>query len=392
MAFVQLNQSELKNKKVLTREDLNVPTKIVDGKITITSRFKLKACLDNIKDLIKAGSKIAIMTHFGRPKEGKNDPAYSVEFLAQELSKELGFPVLFEPDYLTKAPRFSTKHILLFENVRFNKGESTCSDTLTKKYASLCDVFIFNAFAVAQRSHSSTLGLIKNAPKVGAGPLVRVEVDSIENFKKNNSKPICAIIGGSKISTKFKLLESLITKVDHLIVGGGIANTFLAAQKINIGKSLHEKDGIDLALKLLSNSKQCVKIVLPTDVIVASYPESRLSHLIDINKIQKHQMILDLGPKTLMYVDQIIHEAKQIIWNGPIGMIEKELFCEGTKTICESIANSNGYSLAGGGETILAIEKYKATEKIDYISTGGGAFIESLETTNVLPCIQALTK
>lgn len=386
MHILKMSDLKLTNKYVLIREDLNVPLK--NGEIT--SDIRIRSAIPSIKLALKAGAKVMIMSHLGRPEEGVFDAQYSLAPIARRLSEllEMEVPLI---QHWTGGVSMNKHNIVLLENVRFNKGESSNNPELAKKMASLCDVFVMDAFATAHRNEASTCGIVSFAPIACAGPLLVEELEALNAIMKNPKKPIVAIVGGSKVSTKLKLLDTLSQKVDTLIIGGGIANTFIAAEGYAVGKSLYEPDLIDEAERLKINAKnRDADIPIPTDVIVAEkLAEDSESSIRLVSQIDDNERILDIGPDSIKTLVSIIKKAKTILWNGPVGAFEVEQFSQGTEAIAHAIAESKGYSIAGGGDTLAAIEKYGISDKIDYISTGGGAFLSFLEG-KTLPAIAAL--
>ncbi len=386
MPILKMSDLKLANKYVLIREDLNVPLK--NGEIS--SDIRIRAAIPSIKLALKAGAKVMVMSHLGRPEEGVADPQYSLAPVAKRLSELLNVEVPLIHHW-TNGVSMNKHDIVLLENVRFNKGESTNSSELAKKMAALCDVFVMDAFATAHRNEASTSGIAAFAPIACAGPLLVQELEALNAIMKNPKQPIVAIVGGSKVSTKLALLDTLSQKVDTLIVGGGIANTFIAAEGYPVGKSLYEPDLIDEAERLMVNAKKRdAEIPIPTDVVVAEkLADDSESSIRLVSQVDDSEKILDLGPDTVKTLTAIIKKAKTILWNGPIGAFEVEQFSLGTEAIAKAIAESKGYSIAGGGDTLAAIEKYGINDKIDYISTGGGAFLSFLEG-KTLPAIAAL--
>lgn len=386
MQLIKMSDVQLKGKRVLIREDLNVPIK--NG--IITSDIRIRAAIPTIKAALKAGAKVMIMSHLGRPEEGSHNEIYSLAPIAVHLSSLLKMEVPLITHWVNG---FSMKDhdVVLLENVRFNNGEGDNSVDLSQKMAKLCDVFVMDAFATAHRTEASTYGVIKYAPIACAGPLLAAEVEALAKIMDNPKKPVVAIVGGSKVSTKLSLLDSLSQKVDCLIVGGGIANTFIAAEGYTVGKSLFEPDLIDEAERLtVSAKKRGADIPIPSDVIVGQkLSEDSESSVRLISQIDDSEKIYDIGPDTTKQLIGIIKKAKTILWNGPVGAFEIEQYSEGTRAIAKAIAESSGFSVAGGGDTLAAIEAYGVADKIDYISTGGGAFLSFLEGKK-LPAIEAL--
>lgn len=386
MPILKMSDLKLNKKRVLIRVDLNVPLK--NGEIT--SDRRIRAVIPTIKLALKAGAKVILMSHLGRPDEGSHDAQYSLAPIAARLSELLGKEVPLIQHWISG---FSmAKHdIVLLENVRFNKGESENHPELAKKMAALCDIFVMDAFATAHRREASTCGIASYAPIACAGPLLLQELEALKAIMEKPKRPIVAIVGGSKVSTKLTLLDALSQKVDTLIIGGGIANTFIAAEGYVVGKSLYEPDLIDEAERLMMNAKsRDAEIPIPTDVIVAEkMADDAESSIRLVSQVDDSEKILDIGPDTIKTLTGIIKKAKTILWNGPVGAFEVEQFSQGTEAIAHAIAESKGYSVAGGGDTLAAIEKYHISDKIDYISTGGGAFLSFLEGKK-LPAITAL--
>ncbi len=381
-----MSDLDLNGKCVLIREDLNVPIK--DG--IITSDQRLQAALPTLKAALKAGAGVIVLSHLGRPTEGKEESRFSLKPIADYLADHLDYPVRFETNYL-EGVEVNPGELVLCENVRFNPGEKNNDVILAKKLASLCDIFIMDAFGTAHRAHASTYGVAQFAPVAAAGPLLVRELEVLEKVLEAPEKPIVAIVGGAKVSTKLTLLKQLVAKVDFLIPGGGIANTFLKAQGHDIGVSLYEEDLLDEARQILQEAKEkgCV-IPLPVDVVVGkAFSDSCPAFNKSLNNIAEDDMIMDIGPETMgEYVD-IIEEAKTIIWNGPVGVFEFPQFAYGTRAVAIAIAGSDAFSIAGGGDTLAAIDQYDLTDQISYISTGGGAFLEYLEG-KILPAVAIL--
>jgi phosphoglycerate kinase len=376
----------LAGKRVLIREDLNVP--VQDGEVTSDAR--IRACLPTIRMALDKGARVMLLSHLGRPEEGRYDPAQSLQPVATRLSELLGQKVPLVKDWLdgvTVAPGT----VVLCENVRFNKGEKKDDETLSRRMASLCDVFVMDAFGTAHRAEASTHGVVRYAPIACAGPLLVGELAALELALEKPKRPLVAIVAGSKVSTKLTILEALLERVDRLIVGGGIANTFLAATGVNVGKSLCEKDMLDTCRKLLARARERgAEIPLPTDVVVATeFAATAHADVRAVSKVADGELILDIGPDTAERLAGVIASAGTVIWNGPVGVFEFDQFGEGTRVIANAIASSNAFSLAGGGDTLAAIEKYGVEEGISYISTGGGAFLEFVEGKR-LPAVAAL--
>jgi phosphoglycerate kinase len=386
MNLLAMSDVDLKNKRVLIREDLNVPMK--NG--AITSDARIKAAIPTIKAALKAGAAVMVMSHLGRPIAGGSSPELSLEPVAERLSKYLKKEVQFKTDWISGVD-VNPGEVVLLENVRFYKGEKENDSILAKEMAKLCDVFVMDAFATAHRAEASTAGISQFAPIACAGPLLIKELETLEEVMENPRKPLVAIVGGAKVSTKLKLLKSLSKKVDVLIVGGGIANTFLAANGYAVGDSLYEIDLVDEAEQIIEDmASRNKKIPLPTDVVVAEKlsPDAE-SYDEPANKVADDEKILDVGPKTTKVYAELIKKAGTILWNGPLGAFEVEQFSKGTKAVAEAVAKSKAISIAGGGDTIAAIDKYKLADDISYISTGGGAFLSFLEG-HELPAVAAL--
>ena len=379
---------ELAGKRVLIREDLNVP--IAEGKVTSDAR--LRAAVPTIRRALDAGARVLVMSHLGRPKEGERDPALTLAPVAKALAGLLGRPLRFYAGELEGAAAEPGEAVLL-ENVRFLKGEKKDDPALARRMAALCDVFVMDAFGTAHRAEASTHGVALAAPVACAGPLLAAELDALERALGNPKRPLVAVVGGSKVSTKLEVLESLVAKVDALVVGGGIANTFLAATGVAVGKSLHEADMLDVAKRLLAQAKaRDVSIPIPTDVVVATEPSpTAKARVRDAGAVGEDEMILDIGPRSADAVAKIVSEAGTVIWNGPLGVFEFDAFGAGTRALAEAIAKSPAYSIAGGGDTLAAIEKYGVERDISYVSTGGGAFLEFVEG-RTLPAVAALEK
>lgn len=383
MNVIKMTDLDLKGKRVLIREDLNVPVK--DGKVTSDAR--IRASLPTIEHAIKAGAKVMLMSHLGRPVEGEYEEVFSLAPVAAHLSELLGQSVELIKD-LSSPLNLNEGEVVLFENVRFNKGEKKDEDTLAKTYAALCDVFVMDAFGTAHRAQASTHGVAKFASIACAGPLLAAELEALSKALDKPKRPLVAIVGGSKVSTKLTVLESLSGIVDQLIVGGGIANTFLAAAGHPVGKSLYEEDLLGDAKKLAA----LTSIPLPSDVVVGKeFSEKAEAQLKTIDQVAEDDMIFDIGPDSAKAFSEILKNAGTIIWNGPVGVFEFDQFGEGTKALASAIAESNAFSIAGGGDTLAAVDKYQVEDKISYISTGGGAFLEFVEG-KVLPAVAILTE
>lgn len=381
MSVLRMTDQDLKGKRVLIREDLNVPVK--DGKVTSDAR--LRASMPTIKHALEAGAKVIVMSHLGRPTEGEYAEEFSMQPVANYLADALGKDVPVVKDF-REGVDVAEGELVLLENVRFNKGEKKDEDDLAKAYAELCDVFVMDAFGTAHRAQASTHGVAKFAPVACAGPLLAAELDALGKALDKPERPLVAIVGGSKVSTKLEVLESLSDICDQIIVGGGIANTFLAAAGKPVGKSLCEEDLIPNAKALMEK----VSIPVPSDVVCGKeFSESAEATLKDAADVAEDDMIFDIGPDSAKALAEQLKEAKTIIWNGPVGVFEFDQFGEGTKALSLAIAESQGFSIAGGGDTLAAVDKYDIADKVSYISTGGGAFLEFVEG-KVLPAVAIL--
>ncbi|MFT6124133.1 MAG: phosphoglycerate kinase [Shewanella sp.] len=388
MAIINMTDLDLQNKRVLIREDLNVP--VSDG--VVTSDARLRASLPTIQLALKKGAAVMVMSHLGRPTEGEFNAEYSMQPVVDYLAKALDCPVCLVSDYLDGVD-VNVGEVVVFENVRFNIGEGKNDEALSKKMAALCDVYVMDAFGTAHRAQASTHGVGVYAPIACAGPLLSQELDALGKALDNPARPMVAIVGGSKVSTKLTVLESLSTKVDQLVVGGGIANTFIAAAGYNVGKSLYEADLVEEAKRLVANARsRGGDIPVPTDVVVASeFSPTATATLKSVADVTDSDMIFDIGPDSAEALAKIIEQAGTIVWNGPVGVFEFDQFGEGTKRIAQAIANSKAFSIAGGGDTLAAVDKYNIADKVSYISTGGGAFLEFLEGKE-LPAVAMLEK
>jgi phosphoglycerate kinase len=386
MKVLEMARLDLTGRRVLIREDLNVP--VQDGEVTSDAR--IRASLPTIRMALDKGARVMLLSHLGRPEEGKYDPAQSLQPVATRLSALLGQKVPLVKDWLDGV-QVEPGTAVLCENVRFNKGEKKDDEQLARRMAALCDVFVMDAFGTAHRAEASTHGVARHAPVACAGPLLVGELAALERALEKPKRPLLAIVAGSKVSTKLTILEALLAKVDRLIVGGGIANTFLAATGVNVGKSLCEKDMLDTCRKLLAQARERgADIPLPSDVVVATeFAATAHADVRPVNEVAANELILDIGPDTAERLAAVIASAGTVIWNGPVGVFEFDQFGEGTRTIANAIASSNAFSLAGGGDTLAAIEKYGVEEGISYISTGGGAFLEFVEGKR-LPAVAAL--
>ncbi|HET9817959.1 MAG TPA: phosphoglycerate kinase [Rhodanobacteraceae bacterium] len=386
MAFLRMTDLDLAGKRVLIREDLNVP--IEDGRITSTQR--LDAALPTLRAALDAGAAVLVMAHLGRPKEGVFDASQSLEPVAAWLSDKLGAGVRLERDYLDGVAA-EPGEVVLLENCRMNVGEKADDDALAKKYAALCDVFVMDAFGTAHRAQASTHGVAKFAKVACAGPLLAAELEALGQALENPARPLLAIVAGSKVSTKLELLQNLVPRVDQLIVGGGIANTFIAAAGHNIGKSLAEPDLMDAARKVVAAaSARGADLPVPTDVVVATaFAADAKATTRPVDQVGDDEMILDIGPDTAQRYAAWVARAGTVVWNGPVGVFEFDAFGHGTGTLAHAIADSQAFSIAGGGDTLAAVDKYGIADRISYISTGGGAFLEFLEG-KTLPAVAIL--
>jgi phosphoglycerate kinase len=386
MKLLRMADLDLKGKRVLIREDLNVP--VHNG--VVTSDARIRAALPTLRLALEKGARVVLLSHLGRPQEGKFDPEFSLAPVAAKLSELLGKPVALVADWLGGVS-VAAGSVVLCENVRFNKGEKKDAEALARQMAALCDVFVMDAFGTAHRAEASTHGVAKFAPLACAGPLLVAELEALERALAKPARPLVAIVAGSKVSTKLTILESLLTKVDKLIVGGGIANTFLAATGVRVGKSLYEKDMLEIASKLLQQARaRGAEIPLPVDVVVArEFAATAHADVRPVDQVGDDEMILDIGPDTAEQFGELLKSAGTIIWNGPVGVFEYDQFGEGTRAIAQAIARSKAFSLAGGGDTLAAIEKYGVGDGISYISTGGGAFLEFVEG-KTLPAVAVL--
>ncbi|WP_334019202.1 phosphoglycerate kinase [Alteromonas sp. S015] len=386
MAIPSMSDMALKGQRVLIRQDLNVPVK--DGKVTSDAR--IKASIPTIKAALDAGAAVMVMSHLGRPTEGEPADEFSLQPVVDYLNDALDVPVKLVKDYLDGV-ELTEGELVILENVRFNNGEKKDDETLAKQYAALCDIFVMDAFGTAHRAQASTHGVAKFAPKACAGPLLAAELDALGKALDNPKRPMVAIVGGSKVSTKLTVLKTLAEKVDQLIVGGGIANTFIAAQGHNVGKSLVEMDLIEQATQLMNEAQaNGGNIPVPTDVVVGkAFDENTEATLKLVSDVADDDMIFDIGPDSSKALEDIIKNAGTIVWNGPVGVFEFEQFSAGTEALSEAIASSDAFSIAGGGDTLAAVDKYGIADKVSYISTGGGAFLEFLEG-KTLPAVAVL--
>ena len=386
MPILRMTDLDLAGKRVLIREDLNVPLK--DGRITASQR--LEAALPTIRLARDAGARVMVFSHLGRPTEGKFEESESLRPVAAWLANALGKPVRLERDYLDGVD-VAPGEVVLLENCRMNVGEGKDSPELSARYAALCDIYVMDAFGTAHRAQASTHGAIRAAKIACGGPLLMAELDALDKALANPKRPLLAIVAGSKVSTKLELLESLIDKVDQLIVGGGIANTFIAAAGHSVGKSLYEADLVPVAQKIIAQAQaRGADVPIPEDVVVA--PEFKADAPATVKKVAEvaaGDMILDIGPATAARYAALIEKAGSVVWNGPVGVFEFDAFGKGTEMLAHAIAKSQAFSIAGGGDTLAAVEKYGVEKGISYISTGGGAFLEFLEGKE-LPAVTAL--
>ncbi len=388
MKINKMAGQDLRGKRVLIREDLNVPIK--DG--VVTSDARIRAALPTINAALAAKARVLVMSHLGRPEEGRYTEEFSLAPVAKRIAQLLGVPVPLKKDWLGGVD-VAPGEVVLLENVRFNAGEKRDDDDLARRMAALCDVYVMDAFGTAHRAEASTHGVAKFAPVACAGPLLVSELTALETALLKPARPLLAIVAGSKVSTKLTVLEALLDKVDRLIVGGGITNTFLAAQGVNVGKSLYEPQMLDTARRLLEHAKRRgIAIPMPTDVVVATeFSASAEADVKPVGTIAANEMILDIGPDSAEQMGALIESAGTVLWNGPVGVFEFEQFGEGTRAIAQAIARSKAFSLAGGGDTLAAIEKFGIEDSISYISTGGGAFLEFVEGKK-LPAVDILER
>ena len=380
----EMTKLDLNRKRVLIREDLNVPIK--DGKVTSDAR--IRAALPTLRLALDAGAAVIVMSHLGRPEEGRHDPRYSLEPVAVRLGELLGRPVPLIRDWRISGARVNPGEIVLLENVRFLRGESNNEDALAQMLAQLCDVFVMDAFATAHRAQASTHGVAKFATEACAGPLLAAELNALEQALADPRRPLVAIVGGAKVSTKLEVLGALADVADQIIVGGGIANTFIAAAGRNVGQSLYEQDLLDAARRIAAK----VEVPLPVDVMVGKRFDEHEPALVKLpDEVADDDMILDIGPETARRWAEQLKGAGTILWNGPVGVFEFDQFGEGTRVLAEAIAASSAFSIAGGGDTLAAIDKYRVADGISYISTGGGAFLEFVEG-KTLPAVAVLAR
>ena len=386
MSIVRMTDLDLSGKRVLIRQDLNVP--IENGHIT--SEQRITASLPTLKRALEQGAAVMVTSHLGRPKEGVWSEADSLAPVAQRLSELLGREVPLVRDWVDGVD-VQPGQLVLLENCRMNVGEGKDDEALSKKYAALCDVFVMDAFGTAHRAQASTHGVIRFAPVAAGGPLLMAELDALAQALDAPAKPLLAIVAGSKVSTKLELLANLVGKVDQLIVGGGIANTFIAAAGYNVGKSLYEPDLLDTAKKIVADAKaRGADIPLPVDVVTAKqFLPDAVAEVKAVDAVAEDDLILDIGPQTAAQYAQLIEKAGTVVWNGPVGVFEFEAFSKGTEALARAIASSKAFSIAGGGDTLAAVDKFDIAGQVSYISTGGGAFLEFLEG-KALPAVAAL--
>lgn len=387
MPVLEMTGLDLASKRVLIRQDLNVPVK--DG--VVTSDQRIKASLPAIQRCVEAGARLMIMSHLGRPEEGNPEPQFSLQPVADYLGQALSKEVRLVNDYLEQAPEMADGDVVLLENVRFNRGEKANDESLSQRYAGLCDIFVMDAFGTAHRAQASTHGVGRFAPVACAGPLLAAELDALARALQEPARPMVAIVGGSKVSTKLTMLDSLAEIVDQLIPGGGIANTFIAAAGYNVGKSLFEADLVAEAQRLIEQARaRGGEIPVPTDVVCGKeFSESAAATVKPVSAVEDDDMIFDIGPETSSRFADIMQQAATIVWNGPVGVFEFDQFGEGTRVLSHAIADSPAFSIAGGGDTLAAVDKYGISDRISYISTGGGAFLEFLEGKQ-LPAVAML--
>lgn len=385
MNVLRMADQSLDGRRVMIRLDLNVPLK--NGKVASDAR--IRATLPTIRLALEQNAAIMLLSHLGRPVEGEYDPQFSLQPVADHLGELLEAPVRLETDWLDGVD-VAPGEVVLCENVRFNKGEKANEEGLAQQMAALCDVFVMDAFGTAHRAQASTYGVAQFAPVACAGPLLVSELEALNQAMAKPARPVVAIVGGSKVSTKLTVLDSLSDKVDQLIVGGGIANTFIAAEGYAVGQSLFEPDLLDEARRLMALAEGGAKIPIPEDVVVSvEVSESAPSQTRPVDQVEADELILDIGPKTAETYAAILAEAGTIVWNGPVGVFEIDQFGGGTERVAQAVADSKAFSIAGGGDTLAALDKYGVTDRISYVSTGGGAFLEFLEG-KILPAVAIL--
>ena len=387
MTITKMSDIDLSGKRVLIREDLNVP--VADG--VVTSDARIRAALPTVKAALDANAAVMLVSHLGRPTEGQPEDKFSLQPVAAHLGTLLGRDVPLVKDWIDGVD-VEPGNVVMLENVRFLEGEKKCDEALSKKMAALCDVYVMDAFGTAHRAQASTYGVGEHAPVACAGPLLATELDALARALDNPARPFVAIVGGSKVSTKLHVLDALADKVDTLIVGGGIANTFIAADGHGVGKSLHEADMLDTARELATDRDDRADIPVPDDVVCATeFAADAEAATKAVDAVASDEMILDIGPQTATRFAAILKDAGTIIWNGPVGVFEFDRFGDGTRVLAEAIAASGAFSVAGGGDTLAAIDKYGVREGISYISTGGGAFLEFVEGKK-LPAVEMLER
>jgi phosphoglycerate kinase len=387
MAILKMSDLDLTGKRVLIREDLNVP--VTDG--VVTSDARIQAALPTIRAALEANAAVMLVSHLGRPTEGQPEEKFSLQPVADRLGELLGRDVPLLTDWI-EGVHVEPGNVVLLENVRFLEGEKKCDEALSRKMAALCDVYVMDAFGTAHRAQASTYGVGEYAPVACAGPLLAAELDALARALENPARPFVAIVGGSKVSTKLTVLGALADKVDTLIVGGGIANTFIAAAGNDVGKSLCEADMLDTARGLAADRDDRAEIPVPTDVVCADeFSAEANAATRPVDAVKEGEMILDIGPETAAFFAEILKNAGTIIWNGPVGVFEFDRFGAGTRVLAEAIASSDAFSVAGGGDTLSAIDKYGVRDGISCISTGGGAFLEFVEG-KVLPAVEMLER
>ena len=378
---------ELGGKRLLIREDLNVP--VADGKVTSDAR--IRAALPTLEAALHHGATVLVMSHLGRPVEGESAAEFSLQPVADHLGRLLGRSVRLEADWIDGVDA-APGELVLLENVRFLTGEKANDPALSRKMAALCDIFVMDAFGTAHRAQASTCGVAEFAPVACAGPLLAAELDALAKAMREPERPFVAIVGGSKVSTKLTVLEALADKVDQLIVGGGILNTFIAAAGNDVGKSLHEPDMLDIAAKLSESREGSAAIPVPVDVVVAcEFSAEAEARVKSVDQVGSNELILDIGPETAASYAKLLASAGTIIWNGPVGVFEFDAFADGTRVLAEAISASSAFSVAGGGDTLAAIDKFGVADGMSYISTGGGAFLEYVEG-KTLPAVAMLEK
>ncbi|MBX2825704.1 MAG: phosphoglycerate kinase [Gammaproteobacteria bacterium] len=387
MPVTHLTDLDLNNQRVLIRQDLNVPVEAG----AVSSDARIRASIPTIEKALNSGARVMVMSHLGRPVEGTPDPEFSLAPVATRMSELLGLPVPLVSDYLSTPPDVDQGQVVLLENVRFNSGEKKNVESLARQYAALCDIYVMDAFGTAHRAQASTHGAGLHAPVACAGPLLSAELEALAKVLDNPARPLVAIVGGSKVSTKLTVLDALSSVVDQLIVGGGIANTFIAAAGHGVGKSLYESDLVDEALRLIAAAKKRgADIPVPVDVVCSKEFAAEAEAVVKaVDAVDEDDLILDIGPETAKRYASMLDSAGTIVWNGPVGVFEFDQFGNGTQVLAEAIAASPGFSVAGGGDTLAAVDKYAIEDRISYISTGGGAFLEYLEGKK-LPAVEML--